>query len=425
MKEESVTSILRKSSREVHSFIESTRFAQAVLKKDLTVEAYLGYIRVLAIIHSALEGCLNACPESRISSIWSSDLQRLSLLLDDNDFFRWELIPDSPVAVEAALEAAAHIRKIAGKNPIALAGAVYVLCGSTKGAVILAPLVAKSLNLAPGQGLSYLSRHGGQGPEQWDAAATVMDENITAPAEIEDISETALFIFRKLLIAFEALFPLERSKMQYCATGLNPESGNHPVPQNKQDQLAVLRASDSCLSEYPYFLYRYGKRGRRYSDADGAWLITLASQDPQTAQSQVDWLGGVLSSRGMPRLLLARHMNILARELSFLSSENDLRSRVLRTAATQIQNNLEKRIPWHVRKVRAEAMESLLERRNDFCCLEAVELMASAVVDETDGIKYSIQSLLAWLTDASRFSEQWIQVINKEIKELKSIIAVL
>ncbi len=422
MPDTAISRILKNSTREIHASIESTPFAQAVLKKEITIEAYLGFIRVLAVIHSALEGCLSNCSDQRILRIWSIEMQRSPLLNDDNDFFRWDLIPESPEAVKAALEAAAHIRQVAGNNPIALAGAVYVLMGSTKGAVILLPLIAKTLNLTSDKGLSYLSCHGGQGPEQWDAASAVMDEVITDPDEIKAAQDTALLIFRKLDKAFKAVFPLQPAEMKYCATGFNPESGNHPVPQNKLDLVAVLRASDACLSEYPYFIYRYGKRGRRYTDADGAWLTTAAELEPETMQSQAGWLAGVLSSRGMPSILLARHLEILSRELSFIQKEDDYRISILTAAARSIGDNLENNIPGNMRKLRAEAMEQSLGRKNDFCCHEALDLISSAVVDEANGIKNAIESLMLWLIDPKRFSKQWIQVLKDEVEYLRTAI---
>lgn len=419
----SVTDILRKSTKDIHKSIESTPFAQAVLKKELTLETYLGYIRALAIIHAALEGCLNNCHDSRIVKIWSSEMQRSSLLNDDNDYFRWKLIPDSLSAVESALEAAAHIRKVAGETPIALAGAIYVLMGSTKGAVIMLPLIKKALSLDLSSGLSYLSIHGGQGPEHWESAARVMNELITNPQEIEVVDNTAKFIFRQLHLSFKALLPLQDGEKKYHATTFNPESGTHPVPQNKQDLVAVLRASDKCLSEYPYFVYRYGKRGRRYTDADGAWLVTLADLKSETLHSQIDWLGGVLSNRGMPRVLMARHLEILVTELLFISAGDDPRIKALASAAENIRNDLERHFPGHIRKFRALNLEKELGRSNDFSCFEALDLISSAVVDETDGVNKSIESLVSWLADANRFSQQWVLMIKKEVEYLKRLMA--
>ena len=266
------TESLRTATRALHSRIEATPFANAMLSKSIQVDAYVGYLRVMAVIHAALEGQLDTCDHPLVSRVWSEELRRLPELMEDNDTFRWKLVPESPGAVQAALRAASHILLVSKANPVALLGCLYVLGGSSKGAAILAPPVGQTLGLSPGQGLSYLSRHGVQGPAQWGRAAAVLDATVTSSEHVKAMIETALVIFQCLLEAFEALWPLDRASLVYVATALNPEAGNHPVPQDTQVLLAVLRASERCLAEFPYFMCRYGQRGRRFADTDGAWL---------------------------------------------------------------------------------------------------------------------------------------------------------
>ncbi len=416
----SVTEILRAATREIHSRIEETPFAKELLDGTLDRDSYVGYIRVLAVIHAAMERRLDACEHPLVVPVWrAEDLRRLPQLMDDNDFFLRSLVPDASGAVEAALRAASHILLMSRDNPVALLGCLYVLGGSTKGAVILAPRLAQALDLSLGQGLSYLTRHSDPGREEWDRAATVLDALVTDPADIEAMTQTALLIFQCVLEAFESLWPLNRASMKHMVTALNPESGTHPVPQDEDDLRAVLRASDRCLSQYPYFLYRYGYRGRRFSDSDGAWLATLPEQGADIMRGQIEWLGRLLSARGMPRLLLARHMQILAEELPAARPDQVERRALLTRFANEILDNLELRFPRISRAARTKVMEQALGRQGDFACAEAVELLASALVDEADGMTDAVENLMTWLAQEERFPPSWTQALNKALTALK------
>ena len=419
-----VTETLRAATRDLHSRIEKTPFAKSLLDKTIHLDAYVGYIRVMAVIHAALESRLDACDHPLVPQVWSEDLRRLPELLEDNDAFRWKLVPEAPRAVQAALRAASHILLISKNDPVALLGRLYVLGGSTKGAVILAPQAFEALGLTPGHGLSYLSRHSGQGPAEWERIAAVLDNSVTDSEQIKAMGATALVIFQCLMEAFEALWPLERAAMQYVVTALNPEAGNHPVPQDKRDLIAVLRASERCLAEFPYFMYRYGKRGRRFADADGAWLATLPELGAEGMHAQVDWLGQLLSARGMPRLLLARHMEFLAEELGVARTDQPERSLMLEAAAKQIRSKMNTRLTREFLQKNVKSLHLTCERFGDFACDEAIILLASAAVDEADGLDRSTESLLSWLADPARFPKPWVEAIHDRLASIRQELSV-
>ena len=412
------TESLRTSTRELHSRIEATPFAKALLSKTLNLDAYVGYIRVMAVIHAALEVRLDACAHPLVSTVRTEALRRLPELLEDNEIFRWRLIPDAPKAVQAALRAASHIMFLSKENPMAMLGCLYVLGGSTKGAVVLAPLVAQALHLSPGRGLSYLTRHGGQGPAEWNRTAEILDAVVNDPGQIESIVEAAQVVFQCIYEAFEALWPVDQTVLRHCATALNPEAGNHAVPQDDRDLGSVLRASERCLAAFPYFLYRYGLRGKHFTDSDGAWLATLPNLGIDAMQAQVVWLAGVLSSRGMPRLLLARHMEILAEELLLARPDQVERSKLLQDCAFTVFQQLDTLIPRDIRDSLVQRVQKACGRFRDFACAEAVALLASAVVDEVDGLEDATRNLLIWLADPARFSLSWVEAMNDTLAAL-------
>ena len=416
-----VTESLRVATRDLHSRIEATPFAKAFLGGALHLDAYVGYLRVMAIIHATLERCLDACDHPLVSHVWSEELYRVPELLEDNEAFRWQLISDVPLAVEAAQKAASHILFKSKDNPVALLGCLYVIGGSTKGAIILSPLVSQTLALSPGRGLSYLCRHGGQGPAEWERAATVLDASTEAD-QVQSIVKSALVIFQCVLEAFEVLWPLDRTTMRYTVTALNPEGGNHPVPQDKMVLLTVLRASERCLAEFPYFMYRYGQRGRRFADTDGAWLATLPDLGAETMLGQVDWLGRLLSARGMPRLLLVRHMEILAEELTSLGSDHTSRTAMLEDIARGMRQRLESQLTRELRQEHTRRLQESFGRRGDYACAEAVFLLAAAAADEADGLDGSTQSLLSFLADPARFPQPWVEAMNVTLTELRQAL---
>jgi len=417
------TQALRIATRDLHSRIEATPFAKSILDKTLHLDAYVGYVRVLTVIHAALERRLDACDHPQVTRVWSDDLRRLPELLADNDVFRWDLIPEALKANQAALRAASHILLLSKDDPVAMLGCLYVLAGSSKGAAILYPLISRNLGLSPGRGLSYLTRHGEQGAADWDRAAAILDEAVPDPGQIQTMTDAALMLIECIAEAFEALCPLNREAMRYVVTAFNPEAGNHPVPQDKRDLLAVFRASERCLAEYPYFLYRFGTRGRRFADTDGAWLATLPDLGAEPLQAQADWLGRVLSSRGMPRLLLARHLEILAEELAWARPDQAERSALLQQAARRIRSVLEDRLPKLLLRKQVEKLQLACGRPEDFACVEAVDLLASAAMDEAEGLEGSTQSLMAWLADPGRNPAAWIQTVQDILAVLRSTLA--
>jgi len=417
------TQSLRTATREIHTRLESTPFAAALLNKTLHRDAYAGFIRVLAVVQAALERQLDVCDHPLVTQIWPQAgaraevgaLRRAPLLLEDVDFFRWELIPDAPAALHAARQAASYVLHLSKSEPVGLLGCLYVLAGSTKGAVVMAPRVAQGLGLEAGQGLSYLDRHAGAGPGEWEQAARAMDAAVTGHGQVQVMIEAARRLFEHLVQAFEAIWPLDRENMTFTVSALNPEAGTHPVPQDARDLLAVLRATERCLTEYPYFLYRYGLRGRRFGDADGAWLAILPDLGSDALLDQVNWLAGVLASRGMPSLLLARHMEILAEELLWARPHQTRRSSLLAQCAGRLRAPLDARLPRNLLQARIAAMRQAVPGANDahdFACAEAVHLLASAVADEARGLSGAESSLLDWLMDPRRFPETWTRAVR-------------
>jgi len=75
----------------------------------------------------------------------------------------------------------------------------------------------------------------------------------------------------------------------------------------------VERAATVIWRAFPYFAWRFDGRGRAFGRSDAGYLTTLVDLPPTMRDAQVLWLAKLLSSRGMPSLLLDVQLELLAR----------------------------------------------------------------------------------------------------------------
>ena len=69
--------------------------------------------------------------------------------------------------MDAALKAVAQVRLLSVERPLELLACVYVLEGSTLGATVLRPLIARSFLLSGEEGLAYLHNYGTEVQARW------------------------------------------------------------------------------------------------------------------------------------------------------------------------------------------------------------------------------------------------------------------
>ena len=100
------------------------------------------------------------------------------------------------------------------------------------------------------------------------------------------------------------------------ANALNADAGSHAVTADPRELAAIERAANRSLTAWPYIEQRYGERGRRFTRSDSGWIATLPDLPQDSVDRQLRWLGVLLASREMPRLVLAEHLEVLAEELT-------------------------------------------------------------------------------------------------------------
>ena len=195
---------------------------------------------------------------------------------------------------------------------------------------------------------------------------------------------------------------------------LNPDGGRHPVTLDERDLEAIRRASDRSWNEFPYYEVRFGERGRRFSLSDGAWIVTLCSGTAAYAIDQIRWLGGMLSSRGMPQILLERHLVFLHEELGTKRSAHLLRG------SRELARMRRSRLPEPSFKRLARRFEEAVADVAPFPGLGI--LLVSAVCDEALGIDRAVTSIVTWADDRRRFPDRWVDAIGSTVAEARAAL---
>jgi hypothetical protein len=193
------------------------------------------------------------------------------------------------------------------------------------------------------------------------------------------------------------------------ARSLNPDAGDHVVTADAHELAAVRRAADRSWEAFPYYGARYGERGERFALSDGGWIVAVCSRPD--ARAQLDWLGRVLASRGMPRLLLEEHLRFIGEEL------RGSRYLVLRRHARALRVRREGLLaPARAREVVARFDETTAKALPRFG-----EILLAAVADEADGITNAVESIESWALDGERFDQRWISAVKTALRQGREI----
>ncbi len=200
---------------------------------------------------------------------------------------------------------------------------------------------------------------------------------------------------------------------------INPAAGAHNITSSPLELEAARRAAEVSLQEMPYYQERYGDRGRLFGYSDGAWLATLCRGGPENTESQVLWLGCVLSSRGMPQWLLERHLAVLHAELMRACSDGASCYALLLQAAGLLRRQREK---W-ISDAATQELAGRFSREADAAWVRRIPemgaLLVAAVADEANGIANAVRSIEPWARDPARFPETWRSAVSGTIAEAR------
>jgi len=413
----------KNDTKEYHSKIESLPYFKALMEHKLPLACYVNQLRALAIIHGVLEHELSTSADERITSVWDDGLKKLPFLEKDLVFFAPRVISDTHASINIALSMTEKIRLRKIENPLTLLGYLYVFEGSTLGNCMHRPDISKTFNLDGMNGCVYYSSYKDQVQKHWNHFSKKMNIALNDPSLHKSAIQAAHEAFAGLESLYTALFSVSKNETLFHATRINPEAGNHPVPSDEKEIKAALKASELGWAEFPYYQERYGERGKRFSDSDTCWLVTLTNLNQESLQSQINWLCRVLATRGMPSIMMEQILTFLFEELTrALPDKKDIYLK-LKTSADDLKRQRLNALPEKEFDSLATKFDKTAGLELADCYKNTGKLIVAAVVDEKSGIEGTVDALKKWLTDKERFSDEWINAVNETIKKANSFIA--
>ena len=406
---------LKTETKTHHTSLESLPYFQTLIDHKLPLECYVSQLRALAVIHGVLENEIPASGGERVLAVWNDDMRKLPLLEQDLAFFAPRIAPDDVPSRKAALAMTKQIRLRRMENPVALLGYLYVFEGSTLGNRIHSPDIQAMYQLKDNEGCRYYSSYGDQVKSNWQRFTEAMDRELADPSLHDPVIDAAHEAFSGLQTLYNSLYPLSEKEKSYHVTRINPEAGDHPIPDDEREIQAALKASDKSWDVFPYYEHRYGQRGKKFSDSDMCWLATLTDLDPDDLHNQISWIGRVLATRGMPRIMLVHTLRHLHEDLASAVPEKAEAYGKLLRAADALEEERKAIIPDSAFRALSDEFNEAAGSELAQMYRNAGDLLLSAVVDEQSGIQGAVPALSDWMTDPNRFPERWIAAVNAAI----------
>jgi len=416
---ESPSGSLRSAVREDHERLDTSDYAVAIERGTLPIARYASYLRAVYVLHDGLEQLVELSGSSVLRAAFAAGPTQRERLERDLA----HLNVDKHGVDVAALHALVLVQRLRlAAGPSHWLGAIYVLEGSQLGGLVQARALASRPELQHG-GLAYLS---GSGPDTRAALRdlfALLDEQLRDPAALA----AAIAGAKEMFAGFEAILSAVMAGGERPAEALNADAGAHPLPRDAREVSAALIAGERTRRDVSYYEARYGERGARFTRSDSAWLVTLTHLPRPEALRQVRWLARVLAARGMPRLLLERHLEQLHSQLCAELPENRADYAVLLEAAASLAQ--ERRA--HVSDAQLEQLVGELENSYrlqpggtpPLPLREAGFLLLAAVLDEACGVPHAVESLCRWLTDTSRASQGFRVAVEHTLRSARDAVA--
>jgi heme oxygenase len=402
---------LRAGTRAHRRSVESTDFLAELAAGRLSLASYVSLLRSLRALFAAAEGAAAVAAHPAVAAVFSPEDTALAALAADLaalDTVPHRILSDAELRAAAAAQ---DLRLAAPSAPLRSLGHLYVLAGALREGAALRGQVADALGLAGPAGLAFLDLAGAGGAARWRSLCARLDARSLTKPERGAVVDGAVGLLGALADVLTALPAGAESAPSGVAIHLNREAGSHPVASDPRELAAALRAGERTWAEHPYYEQRYGERGRRFTRSDSGWLVTLTAAAPAVVEGEVAWLARLLAARGMPRLLMERHLLTLHAEL--VAAVPDEAPRYAKIAAAARALGAARR-EWVGDERLAE-----LGRRFDAAAGPALaaalpgvgELIGGAVADERHGLSRAVPSLAGWLTDRARFPERWAEAV--------------
>ena len=200
---------------------------------------------------------------------------------------------------------------------------------------------------------------------------------------------------------------------------LNPDAGQMPMPTEPLELEAALRAGRVSLRLWPYYTFRYGERGARFTASDSAFLATLPSYPGAFVQKQIEWLGSTLSNRGMPTILLEQHLHVLSRQLQRLIPSRKAEFQRLDASAVALRARREAVLSPRRTRGLVEVFPLEAGLPTTRLSLGTAWLLVAAVADERTGIVNAVSSIETFFLNEALFPARFVAAARSMLERAK------
>ncbi|WNG50144.1 hypothetical protein F0U60_42985 [Archangium minus] len=363
---------------------------QALASRSLLPESHRALHQALALLHRDLTWALAAASHPALVAASAEDPPLHPLLEPGLIHEPPQEVLQSPVLIRA-IALGERMRSAVHREPLSLLGYHYALQ--------LAPFPLP-------------------GTTPWHELTRLLEGVSLEPAEEDGLVHAASEAFAQVRELLDALHPPRELPPAYW---LNRDAGSHPITADVDELRAAVRAAETSWEEFPYYAWRYGEHGRHFSWSDSAWLVMLGRESDDAVWKHVSWLGRLLAARGMPRLMLERHLRVLHQELvrakPALQEGDGVLSRVAERMAGERRRFIDDETMCSLAmdfdmRVGPEWSQRL--RRTG-------ELLVAAVADECGGLAQAVPSLSAWMCEPSRFPTVWIHAVEDTLVRARAL----
>jgi hypothetical protein len=351
---------------------------------------------------------LSASSLPQNQEIFRHSTPKLSLLLADLALITTDRARTIRPAVLNAV-ALADQMIITRSSDIGLIGYLYVLEGSHNGGVFLKNLFADSLGV-PKNKISYFGCYGDQTRATWSHFVSKLDALSLTEEERRTIEISAVAAFAGLEKIQLSLLPFSEESLRHNVTSINPEAGSHEMPEDPVEIDVALRAGLRTWKQFPYLEQRFGDRGKRFTASDSCWLLSLITLEYNSIKKNIEWLRAVLSSRGIPSLILAKHMQELSTEFEMAIPSRAGTTENFRRVTSELTSERLKYLPQaDYKKITAIYQADLNSISGD---LDPLSLLISARVDELSGVEGAYEVTRAWFASLQNLGTQGQKLLS-------------
>ncbi|MBA2668232.1 MAG: biliverdin-producing heme oxygenase [Trueperaceae bacterium] len=411
---------LRAETRSDHDMVEEEPFFRAVRANTLPRQSMVSYLRGLTIVHAVIETAFERGFGLDVAP-WRHALTRADDLIVTLDAAGASGMPDVPRAIEAAIDWADAIVRDARSAPT-LIGTSYVLEGSQLGGRVLRGHVAAALDM-PEDRVAYFTADGDALDRHWLDVRRDLDALELDDVEAAHLRDAARRAYAGVTAIARAAFPYDDSELRHRVTAVNPEAGRHAMPQSDVEIARALRCAEAAWARFPYLAARFGERGRRFTNGDSCWLVSLYDADEAVVVRSLIWLREVLSSRGLPTTILETHLEAIDRDVTADDPARAVRATGMRAAVAHFRAERQAHLPADEALILVRRWQTRLDACSGAGSSDAAALLVAARLDTAVGIDRAWAQVRAWFQESARFSPKWIATVEELAEALDESIS--